>query len=109
MEEIVETPEGTEVPEAVVVADDSVPAARRGRPRPDAVIQRDNTVFDAIIGPMTRKQVAERVGIPESHAYLSLLRLRNDGRVRLERTGTGYAWSRVPSAVPAELPAETAV
>lgn len=91
--------------ENVVVIDDTASvdentstteSNRRGRPRPDAVIERDNGVFDIVAAsdePMTRKQIAEITGIKESHVYLSLLRLRNDGRLQFKRANGGHFWS----------------
>src|SRR5690606_11902663 len=91
-------------PEVVETAETKQPAetVRRGRPRPDEVVQRDEKVFEALTAPMTRKQVAESTGITESHAYLSLLRLRNSGRITHERTGAGHVWARAVEAPAAE-------
>lgn len=88
--------------ETVETVEDAEQGAKRGRPRPEEVVQRDEQVYEAVVGSLTRKQVAEATGIKESHVYLSLLRLRNAGRLQHERTGTGHTWSRVPEDAVAE-------
>jgi hypothetical protein len=95
IDESAETPEGTDV------AESGSASGRRGRPRPDEVIKRDEHVLSAIIGPMTRKQIAEATGYTESHTYLSLLRLRNAGRVQHERNAAGHVWFHIIDAEPA--------
>lgn len=106
---VIESPDATVVPGASDVVepsdapetsdtDKTADSGRRGRPRPDEVVSRDELVFDAVgSDKLTRKQVAELTGIKESHVYLSLLRLRNAGRLRLQRAAGGHMWSRVPS------------
>lgn len=55
--------------------------ARRGRPRPQDTIKRDESVLKVLKekGPLTRDEAATALGIKSSHAYLSLIRLRRDG------------------------------
>lgn len=61
------------------------PAKRRGRPRPQGTISRDEAVFKALAdagGPVTREQLATSLDMQSSFIYLSLYRLREQGRVR---------------------------
>jgi predicted transcriptional regulator len=56
--------------------------ARRGRPRPQDTLNRDDQVHQLLSkGPLTKTQIAEKLGIESSHAYLSLFRLQREGRV----------------------------
>lgn len=57
---------------------------RRGRPRPPENIERDEQVYSLLKrqGPLTRNEVAERLGLTVSLTYLALDRLRRDGRIR---------------------------
>lgn len=58
--------------------------AGRGRPRPQDTIERDNKVHALLVeqGSLSRTQIAEKLGITTSLAYMSLFRLNKDGRVR---------------------------
>lgn len=76
-------------------------ATRRGRPRPVAVIERDEQVFNALTSPMTRDQLADASGVPKEKVYLSMFRLRDAGRIRRERQGGNHVWSRVEPVTPA--------
>lgn len=71
----------------------------RGRPRPDDVIARDDAVLEQITGEMTTQEVADAAGVSKNFAYLSLYRLRRDGKVqRVHNETTGAAmrhWVRV--------------
>jgi site-specific DNA-cytosine methylase len=72
--------------------------ARRGRPRPDDVIKRDEQIFNALTDEgMTRPEVAAAVpDVEESLIYISLYRLRRDGRAdRVHVAGRGHVWKRV--------------
>jgi hypothetical protein len=66
---------------------------RRGRPRPQDTIKRDEDVRKALQagGPQTRDEVAKSLSIKPSHAYLSLIRLRRDG---LANRGEGDAHAK---------------
>lgn len=58
-------------------------APRRGRPRPPAVIARDEEIHQLLTaGPRSRNQIAEETGLEKSIAYLALDRLRRAGRIR---------------------------
>lgn len=57
---------------------------KRGRPRPQATLQRDAAVRDALRngGAMSKKELAEKLGWEEKLVYQSLWRLRfYDGEV----------------------------
>jgi len=65
-------------------AADEAKSSRRGRPRPQDVITRDEAVLNVLVksrAPMTREQLATELGAQPSHVYLSLYRLRRDGHV----------------------------
>jgi site-specific DNA-cytosine methylase len=65
----------------------------RGRPRPGNTIDRDAAVYELIAekGPVSRPQIAEGLGIDGGLAYLSLYRLKRDGKVVKQ----GNLWSVV--------------
>jgi hypothetical protein len=54
---------------------------QRGRPRSAEVIQRDEKVLAAIKQPMTTDELVEATGEPRNLVFLSLFRLRRDGKV----------------------------
>lgn len=74
----------------------------RGRPRPDAVVQRDQAVFDylntqrdeagAPVGK-TREEVAAALGIEGKQVYLSFYRLKRDGRITKGGAAGAQKWS----------------
>ena len=54
------------------------PAPARGRPRPDATVERDARVLKFITeadGSKNRKEIAEALELPGNEVYLSLYRL----------------------------------
>jgi hypothetical protein len=69
--------------------------ARPGRGRPSNTIERDEKVLatlDAASEPLTRDQLAEAAGVPSNEVYLSLYRLRRDGKAeRLKDRGKGLS------------------
>lgn len=71
--------------------------ARRGRPRPEDTIERDDRILELLSkrGPHTRNEIAERLGISFSLTYLALDRLRRAGRVKrcLQTDGGTSVWS----------------
>ena len=69
----------------------------RGRPRPDSTIARDDQVYDFLhrSGPIGRAVVAQAFGVNQNIIYLSLVRLRRDGRVAKVRNGKYHLWSTV--------------
>ncbi len=57
---------------------------KRGRPRPVAAIRRDADIFRRLEAqPMTRNELVNQTGLSNSIVYLSLDRLRKQGRVKL--------------------------
>jgi predicted ArsR family transcriptional regulator len=74
----------------------------RGRPRPQETIDRDNAVLAYLTehGPQTRNALADALGQEKSRIWLSLDRLRRDGRVRLcgPQGGPEAIWTTEVSA-----------
>lgn len=63
---------------------EAVATKRRGRPRPQGTIARDERVHQALVeagGPVTREDLASRLDMQSSFVYLSLYRLREQGKV----------------------------
>lgn len=70
--------------------------SRRGRPRPESTIERDAQVLSALEdGPKTRAQLVEATGQSQTYVYLSLYRLRKDGKVTKARDGANHVWTVV--------------
>lgn len=71
-------------------------APRRGRPRPQDTIARDNQVTSTLqqaVAPLTRNDIASALGITSEAAYLSLHRLRQAGQVKRSRREDGqHVW-----------------
>lgn len=69
---------------------------RRGRPRPEDTIKRDQKIVDLLAedGPLTRNTISDRLGISHTLAYLALDRLRKNNRVKrcLQQDGSSV-WS----------------
>jgi site-specific DNA-cytosine methylase len=81
----------------------------KGRPRPDATVQQDEAAFNALAGDgLTKDELATALNVPNGKAYLSLYRLRRDGRIHKTKVEgkTGYVW--VQGEAPAEQPAAEA-
>jgi hypothetical protein len=68
---------------------------RKGRPRPSDTIERDQRVFDTLTEPLTREGLSERLAMEPKLVYLSLWRLRRDGRVVRDRRDGTHVWTRV--------------
>jgi len=76
------------------------PTTRRGRPRPDETVQRDEAVFGQVQAAgaegVTRDKVAADIGLQPNQVYLSFFRLKRDGRI-VRSSGTGRAiWTVAP-------------
>jgi hypothetical protein len=84
----------TDVSEAPAVAAEGAGEKRRGRPRPDTTVQRDEQVLAQITEPRTRGQLAELTGLETKAVYLSLHRLQRDGRITRTRSGADHVWTR---------------
>lgn len=67
---------------------------RRGRPRSQETIQRDETVLKTLgEGPKTKEQLVQELGVKDTHVYLSLWRLRRDGKVeKVSDPDTRHLW-----------------
>jgi predicted ArsR family transcriptional regulator len=74
----------------------------RGRPRPQETIDRDNAVLEYLNthGAQSRNALAEALHEEKSRVWLSLDRLRRDGRVRLcgPQGGPDAVWTTEVSA-----------
>lgn len=89
----------TAVPRKEIAVTEPVEATdpRRGRPRPQETRDRDEAVFEKLVEPMTREALVEATGTAPKLVYLSLYRLRRDGRVARTRENGAHLWSRVPA------------
>ena len=68
----------------------------RGRPRPEEAIQRDAMIRACLadLGPLTRNQLRDATGLTGTIVYLSLSRLRREGKVKLcQGTAGNRVWS----------------
>jgi hypothetical protein len=83
------------------VAPEAPAERRRGRPRPEATIERDRQVFDALeAGPLTKKELVEKTGLPANAVYLSIYRLRTGDAPKIAKVdGKAHTWQRVEGAV----------
>jgi len=76
-------------------AEPTAAAARRGRPRPEHTIAQDEKVFAALTGPKTRAQLTTDTELGPNQVYLSLYRLKRDGRIVRTRQGGDHVWAHV--------------
>jgi predicted Rossmann fold nucleotide-binding protein DprA/Smf involved in DNA uptake len=69
-------------------------STRRGRPRSQETIQRDEAVLKTLgEGPKTKEQLVQELGVKDTHVYLSLWRLRRDGKVeKVADADTRHLW-----------------
>lgn len=84
-------------------------SSRRGRPRSQEAMGRDEAVFETLNDgvQLTRNEIAEKVGATGGLTYLSLYRLQREGRVvRVTDGTTRRAW-RQSTAEDAQPVAET--
>jgi hypothetical protein len=70
---------------------------RRGRPRPEETIRRDEQALEVIRaqgGTTTRNRLKDALGdnVKLSQAYLTLWRLRAQGKLERVREGTEHVW-----------------
>jgi predicted Rossmann fold nucleotide-binding protein DprA/Smf involved in DNA uptake len=70
---------------------------RKGRPRPQETIDRDELVYGALAEPKTKPGLVEATQLTANQVYLSLYRLKRDGRVtRQSGEGlNGHIWAQV--------------
>jgi site-specific DNA-cytosine methylase len=72
---------------------------QRGRPRPGETVERDRRVFETLAGAgKTREALATELDMEPKLVYLSLYRLRRDGRVERVRQDGAHFWQRVAGA-----------
>lgn len=73
---------------------------RKGRPRPQDVVARDQAVFDVLATQgLARETIAERTGFTPNSVYLSLWRLKRDSRVERIKHEGNWVWQRIAGAV----------
>lgn len=106
------TGEVTEQPDAEseAPAPTATSGGRRGRPRSQTAMDRDQRVFDALADGQqkTRNEIAAEVGFTGGLTYLSLYRLKRDNLViRVADGTTRRAW-RQTTPEDAQTAAETA-
>ena len=65
-----------------------------GRPRPQETRDRDEQVYATLVEAKTREQLVAETQIPPKLVYLSLYRLRRDGRVEHIREAGAHKWIR---------------
>jgi predicted HTH transcriptional regulator len=97
--------ETVEVEATSTDAAEAKPSNGRGRPRPEATIERDKQVFAYLSenGAKTRKELVEGTGIAGNEVYLSLYRLKRDGAI----VKNGASWAVAgPEAEAPEAPVE---
>ena len=76
------------------------PTAGRGRPRPETTIERDAKVLEYLRGQesgVNRANIVAGTELPGNEVYLSLYRLKRDGKIVRD----GGTW-KIADAVPAE-------
>lgn len=88
--------EGTPAPEAPEAS--AAPANRRGRPRPQSTIGRDDQVLELLRseGPMTKKEIGAKLGWEDKIVYGSLWRLRHYGN-QAEKVAGSSQWQAAAS------------
>jgi predicted Rossmann fold nucleotide-binding protein DprA/Smf involved in DNA uptake len=103
MTEPTEAAVAVQEPPQVEAGEQSAP--RRGRPRPNETVERDERVLTAIgEQSLTRDELATALSLSPAQTYLSLHRLRSDGKVERTRDGSQHRWRR-PTADAAAAPA----
>lgn len=96
-------PSQTEVPgtpEQVESESESESGGRRGRPRSQEAMDRDQRVFDTLTNGQqkTRNEIAEELGFTGGLTYLSLYRLVRENKVvRVSDGTTRRAWRQTTS------------
>lgn len=89
--------------EAASITEEAAPtedtAKRKGRPRPEDTIKRDEQVLKLIAesgdNGVTRTQLAETLELEGNTVYLSLFRLKQDGTIVRSRNGGDHVWKTV--------------
>lgn len=69
---------------------------RRGRPRPQETIERDEQVHATIAGSgagLTREEIAANTGLSSKLVYMSLYRLRTAGRIARRYEDGRHVWA----------------
>lgn len=93
----------SEAEAAEVPAEADEPAAKptrgRGRPRPAEVQERDARVEDFVTTSpgQTRGQLEEGLGLTSNEVYMSLYRLRTQGKIERRREAGDHKWYAKPT------------
>lgn len=89
--------DATQSTDQPAAAEAQATSGRRGRPRSEEAIARDEAVLAQLDGDVvkTRNEIAEALGFTGGLTYLSLYRLHHEGRVvRVSDETTKRAWRR---------------
>lgn len=72
----------------------TAPAKGRGRPRPTEVKERDDKILAEIAGHEgnTRAALEEALGMTQNEVYMSLFRLRTEGKIEKRRIDGKHCW-----------------
>lgn len=75
------------------------PARGRGRPRPAEVQERDDRVLGVVTqNPgRTRNELEEELSLSSNEVYMSLYRLRTQGKIERRREGGDHKWYPKPT------------
>lgn len=97
----VPTPEPQPTPEPSPTSEDTTRQRKGpGRPRVPEVVERDEAIFTQLRdgGPAQVRDLADATNYDRNKTYLSLWRLRKEGRVEYARHGAKRLWSVVEAA-----------
>jgi uncharacterized membrane protein len=73
--------------------------SRRGRPRPQSTIDRDQQVLNELTGDgKTREDLVTATNLTKTQVYLSLYRLRAQELVERSRDGGKHVWKQTTPA-----------
>jgi len=88
----------TEVSEAPAEAADK-PTRGRGRPRPAEVKERDDSVLEVVTTSpgRTRNELEDELKLSANEVYMSLYRLRTQGKIERRREGGDHKWYPKPT------------
>jgi hypothetical protein len=93
-------------PQVAEATESTEQTSRRGRPRSQEAIARDEAVYGTLAdgAQLTRNEIAEKLGFAGGLTYLSIYRLRREGRVvRVSDGTTRRAWRRTTDEEQAEF------
>lgn len=87
--------------EAGTVQPSGDPSQKRGRPRPQDTMDRDEKIYQLLAqsGPLSKEEVATRLGFANNLVYMSLYRLQRDNYVRRVTAANGTKRSNTWEAI----------